>query len=45
YMTSQREHMQEFSPMEGLRKGTVWKDLHDFYEKGYGGGEGDGKKG
>lgn len=45
YMTFQPEHMEQFSPMEALRKGTLWKDLYDFYENPYRGGDAHGKKG
>ncbi|KFI01800.1 spore coat-associated protein CotJA [Bacillus spizizenii] len=45
YMTFQPEHMEQFSPMEALRKGTLWKDLYDFYENPYRGGDVHGKKG
>ena len=31
-------HLEQFSPMEALRKGTLWKDLYDFYDNPYRGG-------
>ncbi|QWQ49267.1 spore coat associated protein CotJA [Bacillus velezensis] len=38
YMRFQPYHLEQFSPMEALRKGTLWKDLYDFYDNPYRGG-------
>ncbi|KXZ22657.1 spore coat protein CotJA [Bacillus nakamurai] len=38
YMRFQPYHLEQFSPMEALKKGTLWKDLYDFYDNPYRGG-------
>jgi spore coat protein JA len=43
-MNYQPVHLEQFSPMEALRKGTLWKDLYDYYENPYRGGDKHGKK-
>ncbi|WP_374721519.1 spore coat associated protein CotJA [Peribacillus tepidiphilus] len=35
YIPYQPPNLEQFSPMEALKKGTLWKALYDYYENPY----------
>jgi len=35
YMTFQPPNLEQFSPQEALRSGTLWKVFYDYYENPY----------